>query len=245
MSEIYTTKKSAAKSIPVKGRYITQRTKIRKIKIARDKSLLGMYRKLVLIRQAIFNLGYEPILPPVQRGWKRIFVLRADVAEGTKADFFSALLEKINTIQYSHRKDFKRKRRKYGRKVDIDRIQHLAEIHECRFVQPRFLTEKEKSFFEKRERFDAKGKSYFVYVFSEPWRYTLKIVPNMLTHRRIVSAQLDSDKARLNGYLDANCLWPHIYKLLYGYYYGNYKENKKRDVRKLRRINPLNDLNSH
>ncbi|MCU0431975.1 MAG: hypothetical protein MUC87_00820 [Bacteroidia bacterium] len=97
----------------------------------------------------------------------------------------------------------------------------------------------------KRERFDTKGKSYFMYVFTEPWRYTLKITPNMLTHRRIVSGQLDSENARLDGYLDANCLWPRIYKLRNGYYYGNDWENKKRDVRKLRRINPLTDLNNY
>jgi hypothetical protein len=45
-------------------------------------------------------MGYVPLEPPVQRGWKRTFVLRADVASSAKAVFYQGILDKINRVDY-------------------------------------------------------------------------------------------------------------------------------------------------
>jgi hypothetical protein len=53
------------------------------------------------------NLGWEPIMEPYQRGWERTFVLRSDVARSPRASFYEAMLKKINTVEYCHRKDLR------------------------------------------------------------------------------------------------------------------------------------------
>ena len=55
--------------------------KIRRAKKGRDKQLLKLDREKQKIYEAIMNLGYEDLIPPVQRGWKRTFVLREDVMQ--------------------------------------------------------------------------------------------------------------------------------------------------------------------
>ncbi|HCO67029.1 MAG TPA: hypothetical protein DIT04_04615, partial [Dysgonomonas sp.] len=52
-----------------------RRWKIRRIRTAYDKRLRQMDKKCTLIWNQIRDLGYEELKPPVQRGYKRLFVL--------------------------------------------------------------------------------------------------------------------------------------------------------------------------
>src|SRR5689334_8102577 len=88
-----------------------------------EKSLMRLYRGYDALRSQLHRLGYERLDPPVQRGWKRSFVLRDHplqrITHSPKREeaFFQNILEKINTTQYSSKRDFKVKRRRRGRKV--------------------------------------------------------------------------------------------------------------------------------
>jgi len=53
---------------------------------------------------------------PYQRGWKRSFILREDVARCHAAEFYAILLAKINTETYSTNKGFTHKKRRRGKK---------------------------------------------------------------------------------------------------------------------------------
>ena len=87
-------------------------------KEAFDKKLIVLRKELLAIRRRDRELGYEELSPPVQRGWKRVFVLRDELTRGKDAKFLEGILEKINTTKYSWRKDFKKKRRhNYRRKI--------------------------------------------------------------------------------------------------------------------------------
>src|SRR5688572_3974164 len=53
-----------------------------------DKQLIKLYKEDKALGIKANNLGWEPLTPPVQKGWKRFFVLRDDVARSKHAEFF-------------------------------------------------------------------------------------------------------------------------------------------------------------
>lgn len=199
----------------------SKRTKIRVQKTAQDKKLIQLYKELKQIRVAKANLGYVPLIPPVQKGWKRYFVLREDVQRSKQADFFQTLLEKVNTVQYSSFKAFKVRRRKFGKKSYEPKPQKLQEFHEWAFQKLK-LTDQEKLYFKEDWRFGkVKGQMYKVYVFTEPWRFVLTIKPNIITEARAIDPILEQRKKEIDQYIDKRYLEPRMSKLLDGYYYKN------------------------
>ena len=60
-----------------------------------DKQLIQMHKEKNILYEQERNLGWEPLVPPVQKGWKRFFVLRDDVERSKNAEFFKAILKKI------------------------------------------------------------------------------------------------------------------------------------------------------
>jgi hypothetical protein len=163
------------------------------------------------------NLGYKELVPPIQRGWKRHFELREDVATGMDRDFFLALLEKVNTVEYSHRKDFKFKRKRKGKKVDVVRTQSLKHFYEWDYPRLK-LTDKQKLYFHERLWLTDKGELRKKYFFAEPWRYILKVRPNLITRIKIIDPLLLQQESEISTYLDKSHLRPRFERLIYGYY---------------------------
>ena len=93
-----------------------------------DKGLIQIGKEERRLWRQSRNPGWQPLLPPVQRGWNRFFVLREDVAAGRNAEFWENILMKINTCDWSYRKDFKIKRRKFGRKIYEVKPQRLRRL---------------------------------------------------------------------------------------------------------------------
>lgn len=182
----------------------------------RDKGLLKLSRRQNKIYQEIRALGYEDVNPPYQQGWKRFFVLRDDTARSKQAEFFTGLLEKINTVQYSHRKDFKVKRRRWGRKIYVDKPQYLMRLHHS-LMNKLNLTEKEQLCFYLVTEYNTTRKCWVsAYQFIEPWRYQLKVAPNMITRLKRISRDLELEKTSIQHHLERNCLRPRLNKLLHG-----------------------------
>ncbi len=181
----------------------TARQKKRKTRKDFDKRLLAVDREYSKVWQQIRNLGYEDLEIPYQRGWKRTFVLRDDVRQSTRAAFFEGILEKINTEQYSSRKDFKKKRRRRGKSGYVVRPQELQKPGLYEFQRMR-LTEEETRWFQEEEYWCPRSKCWRIqYVFREPWRFVLKTGPNMITQRRKHDWELECRKAELERILDA------------------------------------------
>lgn len=206
----------------------SRRWKIRRIKTGRDKRILDLDRECDRINEMIRGLGYVPLIPPVQRGWKRSFVLRPDVMQDKHAAFYQQILDKINTTEYSSRKDFKVKKRRFGKRLYILRSQKLKEPDEYCFRRMQF-SEREQLYFYKREEYHYPSKSMQVrYVFAEQWRLILKIQPNMITKTRRRDWELERRLDEINDYMDRNVLHRRLDKLR-GYpsrYY--YRDNKKK-----------------
>lgn len=193
-----------------------------------DKQLIQLHKKENELYRQHRNLGWEPLLPPVQKGWIRHFVLRDDVAKSRYGEFFEAILKKINTYEYDWKKDFKRKKRKRGRKIYVVKPQYLLRPYEYQFQRIEF-TEIERQFFTEVWEMDSKRQLFKRYEFTEPWRFVLRIRANMIDRIRIKDALLESEIRVLINYLERNDLRGKQTKLLYGNWkrWSTNKEFKK------------------
>ena len=88
---------------------ITARQRTRRKKKDFEKRLIQLGKMEETLSKKRSSLGWEPLDPPVMRGWRRRFVLREDTAASPRAAFFEGILQKINTIQYSGTKSWKEK----------------------------------------------------------------------------------------------------------------------------------------
>jgi hypothetical protein len=217
----------------------TKRKKKRLVKLDHDKHLLEIHRLQLKIWKKQRELGYEELKPPIQKGWERIFILRADIASTDHADFFQGILDRINTRQFSHRKDFKHKRKRRGRKVDVEREQFLGRLSEWEFRKSKF-TEMEAAYFAEMHEFDPITKTTRKrYWFTEPWRFVLKIGPNMITHRRVIDPALESMEAQLKQELNKNRNDYRLSKLLHGRVRYRWRDDNKEKYKNSWKQQPL------
>lgn len=199
------------------GRFKTKRQKKRLRIEGRDKQLVYVYSELLEVKKQQRNPGLAELHPPEQKGWARFFILRPDVERCNDSEFFRSILEKMNTVTYSHRKDFKYKHRRGGKRVDVDRIQLLRGFYNYEWLKLK-LNEKEMSYF--RMTWEFAGNSTQIrlkYVFTEPWRFVLRVRPNMITHVKIIDPELMRRERELDNYFEGNNLYPRISKQLHGW----------------------------
>jgi hypothetical protein len=197
------------------SRLRTNRHKKRKQREDADKQLIRKYKEEQAIWLAVRQLGWTELKPPVQRGFIRFFVLRPDVAHTKEAPFYQKILDKINSKQWSHRKDFKKKRSRFGKKIYVVREQKLTDIPEYDFIKK--FDEKEKTcFYETLVHFGKSKTPCRVYRFLEPWRFILRVQPNMITKVRIKNLDLEKQQAELDKFFQVNNRRFRLWKLLYG-----------------------------
>jgi hypothetical protein len=206
-----------------------------------DKQLIQLYKEEKVLGLQKRNLGWDPLVPPIQRGWKRFFVLREDVARSSQADFFENILAKINTKDWSYRKDFKIKKRKYGKKINVVKKQKLLEPLVYCFEKMKF-TEEERKFFALEFGFDKKGCiTSMRYVFKEPWRFVLRIKPNMIDKVLRTDSLIESRLEEIDNYLERNDYRKWQARILR----GNYKWNNLKGTRNDKERNVLKNKSFH
>lgn len=165
-----------------------------------DKMLLRLGREECMAYREIRSLGWKELKPPVQRGFARLFVLRDDVKRLKEASFFEGILTKINTKQWSHDKHFRKKRRRFGKKIYANREQNLRDVFPDEFVKK--FTEKEKHYFYPVLIHVQHCKTPLtVYRFAEPWRFVLRVQPDMITKVRIKDLDREQELARIGKFL--------------------------------------------
>lgn len=201
------------------------RQKKRMVKTDRDKQLIRLSKRrseLWIQRRA---LPMVPLEKPYQRGWKRYFVLRADIAFSLRAEFYTTLLAKINTVEYHHDKTFKRKKRRKGRYGYEIKKQSLRELTPYLWESSSLgLTEQEKTCFNQVEMYNVSTRQQEIrYVFTEPWRYRLKIAPNMVTHKKLLDTDLVRELDLINNHIKGNNLGGRMHSLTNGRKYNSWR----------------------
>jgi UDP-2,3-diacylglucosamine pyrophosphatase LpxH len=183
-----------------------------------DKHLIALDKKESVLHGDCRRPEYEPLIPSVQRGWKRFFVLRDDIARGADAQFFENILKKINTQKIYWRKDFKVKKRKFGRKIYVVQTQELFKPDAYEFSKFKF-TEKERTFFDAEFSYDKwHGKFIKRYVFNEPWRFVLRIRPNMIDKQKKIDAEKEARLKEIGNYIRGNNFDKRLHRMIYGHY---------------------------
>jgi len=180
-----------------------------------DKRLLRLNKERDQLYQIEKNLGWEPLIPPVQKGWKRFYVLRDDVARSKHSEFFENILKKINTYEWSWRKDFLIRKKRYGKNKYTVKPQCLLRPCEDHFKRLGF-TDVEKSFFYEAWKMDSCKRLVKYYVFSEPWRFVLRVRPNMIDKVKRRDAEIDKRQKEIDNYLERNYYEIRLNKLLAG-----------------------------
>lgn len=188
------------------------------------KHLIKLYKEERALRKQQRNLGWEPLTPPVQKGWKRSFVLRQDVKQSKQADFYAGILARINTKDWSHRKDFKVKKRAFGKKKYVVKDQGLITPGEYEFCKLAFTDEEQKLFYEVIY-LDRKKRYVKKYVFAEPWRFVLKVQPNIIYKIRKRDAVIERRLQEIDSYLERTAYRGILNHLLYGSSYSWYWED--------------------
>lgn len=180
---------------------------------ARDKKLLALYREMVSLWRRDQALAYEKLDPPVQRGWKRTFVIRESIARSQDEPFLQKLLDKINTVQISSRKDFKKKGRYRGKKIYRDHPQHLQTFSPWHFEH--WFNDREKKYFEcLTVRTLGSNKVTHEFRFADPGLFVLRVTPNIISRVRILRPEIEKRADELTQHLQRAHLWPRIHWLL-------------------------------
>ena len=182
----------------------TKRNKIRAQYKDFHKRLIDLDKEERALHRQKWNLGWEPLEPPVQKGWKRVFVLRDDVARSRQADFYAGILARINTTEWSHRKDFKKKKRAFGRKIYVVREQYLLKPDEHHFHKLAFSDAEQAQFHPEWSYQKGTGKFIKRYVFNEPWRFVLRVKPNIIDKVRKMDPELDARIHEIAAYTERN-----------------------------------------
>ena len=197
------------------------RQKRRLVKTDRDKQLIQLDKRRDELWEQKRLLPKVTLEHPYQRGWKRFFVLHDDIKHGQQADFYEALLAKINTVAYHHDKSFKRKKRRKQRYTYQVKQQLLCELSQQNWDSNKIkLTDEERVCFTRVEIFDVKTyRTDVKYVFAEPWRYVLKVAPHMVTHIRLMDTEIEKELSYIDDHINNNYLTPRLHRLTNGRYF--------------------------
>lgn len=218
------------------------RRKKRLVKLDEEKTLRKLHTQCKNIWNEMNKLGWEELDPPYQRGWKRFFVIKLEMERSRNASFYKKLLEKINTQQYSSRKDFKKKKRIKRKRVYMSVKQCLQALNEREFQK---LSQPEQIFFTKENVWCNRVKAVITqYVFMEPNRfYSLKVEPNMITKVRKRNVLLESSLAEIELKIERNKLRPRMNRLIYGRYgHWSWKMNEYKMYRNPLRNKPVKKI---
>ncbi|MFN4145713.1 MAG: hypothetical protein ACK4GN_07820 [Runella sp.] len=186
--------------------YLTLRTARSRKRAAienQDKKLIRIFKEFTELNSRKRNLPMIDLIPPVQKGYKRYFVVREDVRCSKQGVFYEKLLEKINTTMYSDIKNFKKKKRYLGRYVYEVREQKLKRLSPYLFEKMKF-NEQEKACFTLKIHFKVINKKVIeeaFYEMNEPWRYVLRVRPNIITKVKIFDSELEKRLDRLRKIL--------------------------------------------
>lgn len=164
------------------------------------------------------NIPLVPLDKPFQKGFVRFFVVREDIKASSDRELFEAILEKINTRMYSENRKFTKKKKRRGRKIQVERIQHLGRLSLTQWLDPKTgITDRERTYFMKKEEYDPYRKRYnIVYECTEPWRFVLKVIPYMITHYKPLDSGLEEEYNALHDYLDRHKIAGLVIKKIHG-----------------------------
>ncbi len=211
------------------------RRKKRLVKSDRDKQLLKLDRERYVISRSPNYKMTVPLAEPYQRGWKRLFVLKPEVARSNEAAFYQEILDKINMVQYHYHESFKNLRRK-NRKYSYD-LPKLAGINRRDWNNNKHqLSEEQRACFETVDFWNAQQYAMdYHYEFSEPELFVIAVLPHIIDTVIIGDALLEQRIAWIDDYIEHYTLYNRLSTLN-----NDNRYRRRKDItEKLKYKNPL------
>lgn len=221
---------------------MSRRCRIQRIRKARDKKLRTLDKEYRKLYNNIRDLGYEKLEHPIRCGYKRLFILAEDTRHCPNTEFYQNILDKINTIRYSPNKEFDRKRtsKKWRKRKRFRKEQTLLEPSRNQFHNTLKFTEDEQRMFYEINYYDYTLKKCCTkYVFSEPWRFVLRIRPHWITEIKRKDALLEQALSEVEAIVSQHKNTGRLTKLKGGNSYAWKKVINKKSDRDLYAYNSL------
>lgn len=189
-----------------------------------EKHLRSLHRELERLRQRQKNPPVHELHPPIQRGWKRHFVMPHATRERPDAALLETILVQLNTVRFFWRPDFKHTRRHGGRRDPVEIEQQLMAIASHRWEEDKIPSEWRRYFridlvpdlFVReicrgcvRSRrwsnpiFLAQRRGYvWAYAFRFPALFELRVERHWLTHFTVIEPEVEERVAEIERWME-------------------------------------------
>jgi hypothetical protein len=185
-----------------------------------DKTLIKLSKRRNELYRMRMKLPMIKLDKPIQKGWKKGFILREDINRHPNVIEIKKMLEVINQYIYSDNIEFKVK--KYHSKQNEDKVHALKHIPEKSWDKLGWPEHYKTRWFKlsTKLKLTPYGGSYMVkgYWFKYPWMFVTEITPNIITHVRAEDPNIRKELAEIERYFEANEGHYRLAKLRGGYH---------------------------
>jgi hypothetical protein len=141
---------------------------------------------------------------PIQRGWRRLYVPSERAASRRDRPILEAILAVIGTVKVHHSRDFRRRRGRLKKLVEIEQPLRPIPVHE--WQRKNYPDEWHRYF--RNELILERNRHWQPYwVFTQPSLYELKIERNWLWYFREVDPTIETRLSELDRWLQAREGW--------------------------------------
>ncbi len=162
-----------------------------------DKQLLRLAREMNdLWRRRWIRVTLDE---PIQRGWRRFYVLTAKAERRPDQDILSALLKIIGSVRYKNSPDFRKKRGRGKRRRFVEVDQPLLELTVGEW-DPRCLPEEWRRYFIQVRRCCFRVWQDLL-VFANPSVFELKVEPYWVTELTVSDPAVEQRMAEIKAWL--------------------------------------------
>lgn len=214
------------------------RRKRRLLKEDRDKQLLALDRERNRISKDPDYKTTVPLDEPYQKGWKRLFVLRPEIAKSDKAEFYQGILNWVNTVQYHYDKSFKNSKRvRRWNKYYHAELPKLKRFKQQYWKTGEFkLNEEQCACFHPVQYWNEEHYRWeYCYEFSFPELFEIAVLPHIITTIKVGDALLEQRIAWIDDQFYKKGQQYRLDKLNNGNCYNGWKDGTE----KLKYANPL------
>lgn len=168
----------------------------------RDKKIIATV--LLLIELRLLAQRKVTLEEPIQRGWKRHFVMTPSARRREDTTTLSAILEVINVVRYHWRRSFAPSKRRCSRRIEHE---HALRSINCGHQQELSkLPRGWERYFQLERRWEHR-QWYWHWVFCHPHLFHLRTERHWITELPLLDPSLESRRAELESFLETRHGW--------------------------------------
>ena len=179
----------------------------------RDKKLISYRKRLNELWRMKRELPLVPLDKPVQRGFKKEFVLRDDIARRSDAHDLRRILGEINMTVYCKDETFRTKKWHNKQSEDIPHRLKAISPHRWNALDwPKHYATKWFYFSPSIVVYGYAGTSYTIkgWRFYYDYMFTSKISPNFATHSKQVCPEIEREISEIKQYFTQHNGWARL-----------------------------------